>query len=262
MLKDLKIFKILNLIFWLWIGIFSYRLPNESSRVIFFDVGQGDAILIQKGNFEMLVDGGADDTIIYKLGEYMKWNDRLIDIVVITHMHDDHYMGIKYLLERYEVGLFLLSPNCGELCQEFKAYNYIEVSQGMNLEYFDIDIDILWPRVGELDDNFNNDSIVLLLRYLDKRILLMGDAEKEVEEIVSEDYGEYITGVDILKAGHHCSKTASTYQFLELTNPKLSICSCGEDNKFGHPHQETIENFNTLNIPYYITWEEGDYVVE
>ena len=262
MLKNLKIFKILGFSFWLLIGILSYKLPYSTERVIFFDVGQGDSILIQKGNFEILIDGGAYDSVIYKLGEYMKWNDKLIDVVVITHMHDDHYMGIKYLLERYDIGLFLLSPNCGELCKEFKSYNYIEVNNGMNFKYQSINIDILWPRVGGLDDNLNNDSIVLLLKYLDKKILLMGDAEKEVEETILEEYGGYIIDVDILKAGHHCSRTASTYNFLEITDPDISICSCGEDNRFGHPHEETIDNFNTLNIPYYITWEEGDYVVE
>jgi len=262
MLKDLKIFKILNFSIWLIVGVFSYRLPFEDERVVFFDVGQGDSILIQKGDVEILIDGGSDDSVVYKVSEYMRWEDKLIDVVVITHMHDDHYMGIKYLLERYDVGLFLLSPNCGDLCQEFKSYNYIEVSQGMKFEYRDIDIDILWPRVGVLDDNLNNDSVVLLLEYINKRILLMGDAEKEVEVILSDNYGTDITDVDILKAGHHCSKTASTYNFLKITNPDLSICSCGEDNRFGHPHKETLDSFNQLNLKYHTTWEEGDYVVE
>lgn len=262
MLKDLMIFKIFISVFWIGLGVFSYRIENYNERVVFFNVGQGDSILIQKENFEILVDGGADDSVIYKMGKYMKWNDRVIDVVIITHMHDDHYRGIKYLMERYEVGLFLLSPNCGHLCSEFKEYNYIEVNEGMIIDYKGIELDILWPRVGRLDENINNDSIVLLLKYLDQGFLLMGDAEKEVEEILMQDYGIYITDIDILKAGHHCSKTASTRDFLKLTNPNLSICSCGEENRFGHPHKETLENFRALGIEYYITWEEGDYVVK
>jgi competence protein ComEC len=262
MLKDLKIFKIFIAVFWIGLGVYSYRLGGYDKRVVIMDVGQGDSILIQNGDFEILVDGGADDTVIYKMGEYMKWSDRVIDVVVITHMHDDHFMGIKYLMERYDIGSFLLSPNCGELCSEFKNYDHVEVSQGMNLDYEDINIDILWPRVGALDKNLNNDSILLLLRYLDKEILLMGDAEIEVEEILLEDYRSYITNIDILKAGHHCSKTASSYDFIKTTNPDISICSCGEDNRFGHPHEETIDTFNILNVPYHITWEDGDYVVK
>jgi len=164
MLKDLKIFKIFVFVFWLALGLYSYRFDVNDERVVIFDVGQGDSILIQKGDFEILIDGGADDTVIYKMGEYMKWSDRVIDVVVITHMHDDHFMGIKYLMERYDVGLFLLSPNCGELCSEFRNYDYVEVSQGMNLDYEDINIDILWPRVEALDENLNNDSIVLFLK--------------------------------------------------------------------------------------------------
>jgi competence protein ComEC len=262
MLKDLKIFKILTLLGWLLLGILSYRLEHTEERIIFFDVGQGDSILIQKGEFEILIDGGADDSVIYKMGEYMKWDDRLVDIVVITHMHDDHYGGIRYLMERYEVGLFLLSTNCGESCSEFMKYNYIEVSEGMSFKYTDIEIDILWPRVGMIDKNINNDSIVLLVKYLDKEVLLMGDAEREVEKLISNTYGSNILDIDILKAGHHCSNTASTYDFIKITNPDLAICSCGEGNKFGHPHQEALDTFTNFNIEYYITWEEGDYVVE
>ena len=262
MLKDLKIFKILLSLFWIGLGIFSYRANYQNERVIFFDVGQGDSILIQKGDFEILIDGGVDDSVVYKMGEYMKWSDRVIDVVVITHMHDDHYGGIKYLMERYGIGVFLLSPNCGDLCKEFKEYEFLEISQGMDIEHEDIDINVLWPRVGSLDKNLNNDSIVFLLEYLDKKILLMGDAEMEVEEIILENYGLDITNIDILKAGHHCSKTASTYEFLKIINPDMSICSCGEDNRFGHPHKETLDNFRNLNLQYYITWEEGDYIVE
>jgi competence protein ComEC len=262
MLKDLKIFKVLVFVLWCFLGILSYRLEGNSERIVFFDVGQGDSILVQKGDFEILIDGGGDDCVIYKMGEYMKWNDRLIDVVVITHMHDDHYKGIKYLLEKYEVGTFLISPNCGELCSEFSEYNYLEVSQGMSFEYQGIYLDILWPRVGYEDGNINNDSIVLLLKYLDKQFLLMGDAEEGVEGILLDDYRIDITDIDILKAGHHCSRTASSYDFLEEINPNLSICSCGEENRFGHPHKETLENFRELGIEYYITWEEGDYVVK
>ncbi|MFA7683085.1 MAG: MBL fold metallo-hydrolase [Candidatus Dojkabacteria bacterium] len=262
MLKDLKIFKVLLSVIWLALGVYSYKLDSYNQRVIFFDVGQGDSILIQRDNFEILIDGGADDSVVYKMSEYMKWSDRVIDVVIITHMHDDHYMGIKHLMERYEIGVFLLSPNCGGLCAEFKEYNYIEISDGMSMHYDDINIDILWPRVGVLDKNLNNDSIVLLVRYLDKKFLLMGDAEKEVESILADNYGVNITNIDVLKAGHHCSKTASTLGFLKLTNPDISICSCGEENRFGHPHKKTLDNFKELNLEYYITWEEGDYVVE
>jgi competence protein ComEC len=262
MLKDLKVFKILSFLIWLLLGLLSDTYYTNQSRVIFFDVGQGDSIFIQKGEFEILVDGGGDDSVIYKMGKYMKWNDRLIDVVVITHMHDDHYRGIKYLMEKYDIGVFLLSPNCGELCSEFKHYEYIEVHQGMSIDLKGIDIDILWPRVGALDNNLNNDSIVFLLEYLDKKFLLMGDAEVEVEEILLDDYGPYISNIDVLKAGHHCSKTASTTDFLQITDPYVAICSCGEDNKFGHPHKETIETFKELNLEYWITWERGDYIVK
>ncbi|HCC68224.1 TPA: hypothetical protein DEP90_03430 [Patescibacteria group bacterium] len=265
MLKNITISKtlrILESIFWIFCGVYSYSVFSSNERIIFFDVGQGDSTLIQKDDFEILIDGGGDDTVVYRMGEYMRWNDKVIDVVVITHMHDDHYMGIKYLLERYEVGLFILSVNCKDLCSEFREYNHIDVSMGDILEYGGIHIDILWPRVGILDKNLNNDSIVMLVKWLDKRVLLMGDAEVEVEDILHDYSRVDITDIDVLKAGHHCSKTASSQRFLLTTIPQFAICSCGEDNKFGHPHIETLNNFMDLGIPYILTWEYGDYIVE
>ena len=257
-----KILKILECIVWVFCGTLSYSELGSRERVVFLNVGQGDSILIQNDSFEVLVDGGGDDSIVYKMGKYMHWNDKVIDVVVITHMHDDHYMGIKYLLERYDVGIFVISVNCQELCSEFREYDHIDVQMGDVISYGDIQLNILWPRVGVLDENINNDSVVILVEWLDKRILLMGDAELEVEEILLDRYDLGIEGIDVLKAGHHCSRTASSYRFLTTVNPRFVVCSCGEDNKFGHPHIETIENFNKLGIDYILTWEYGDYVVE
>lgn len=257
-----KILKILECCIWICCGTYTHSWLHAHSRVVFLDVGQGDSILIQQGDFEILIDGGSDDTVVYKMGEYMRWDDKMIDVVLITHMHDDHYMGIKYLMEVYNVGMFLLSPNCTDLCTDFRRFNHRDVSMGDSIKYGSVTLNILWPRVGVIDDNLNNDSIVILVRYLDKRILLMADAEVEVEDILIHSYETHITNIDILKAGHHCSKTASSYGFLNIVNPYLSICSCGEDNRFGHPHIQTLQNFDSLGLDYIITWEYGDYIVE
>jgi competence protein ComEC len=77
-----------------------------------------------------------------------------------------------------------------------------------------------------------------------------------------KNYRGDIADIDVLKASHHCSNTSSIYEFIELTNPSIAVCSCGEDNRFGHPNKETIDTFNMLNIPYHITWEDGDYIVK
>ena len=258
-----KVLKILSIFFWIFCGTLSYSMFHENERVIVFDVGQGDSILIQKGDFEILIDGGEDNTLLYKLGKYMNWNDRVVDIVVITHMHADHYMGIKYLMERYEVGLFVLSANCTDLCAYFRNYNHIDVRMGDILVYKDIELQILWPQEGYFDRNINNDSIVILLEWLEKRLLFTGDAEVEVEHLLLEYYGEkFLSNIDVLKAGHHCSRTASSYGFITTTTPNIIICSCGENNRFGHPHKEVIDLFETLNLEYILTWEYGDFIVE
>ncbi|MBN1618295.1 MBL fold metallo-hydrolase [Candidatus Dojkabacteria bacterium] len=113
-------------------------------------------------------------------------------------------------------------------------------------------------RCLSFDENVNNDSIVLLVTFGDFNLLLMGDAENEVEsELLSSTNSLEFDDIDVLKAGHHCSKTASSQAFLEKTNPDLVICSCGKDNKFGHPHEETLETFDSLDIDYLRTDFEG-----
>lgn len=240
-----------------------YNGYSDKPVVIFLNVGQGDAILIQQDGFQILVDGGPDDAVLYELAKYIPIYDRNIEIVVLTHAHDDHLKGLLMVLENYNVDSIWYSPSCVStpsyqfLLKEY-AGNLVKVDSSTKLQYGDISMSVIYPVETKCEENINNESIVLDVEVNGKRILLMGDAEKEVEERIFDDIGD----IDILKAGHHCSRTASSEMFLNSIDPEIAICSVGEGNKFGHPHNETLEMFKKLNVQYLITYEEGNIVFE
>ena len=245
---------------------FSKQSNNNSPEIIFFDVGQGDAILIQQDNFQILVDGGPDDGIVYELAKQLPWYDKNIEIVVLTHPHDDHIRGLLNVLDQYSVEkIFMNRIEYENRAYEYLLTNYqekiVEVEQGDVFEYKNIYGEILYPFVEKTyqEKNINNESVVILLDVYNYRTLLMGDAEQEIENKLVEKYN--LENIYLLKVGHHCSKTSTSDMFLSETNPDIAICSCGEDNKFEHPHYETLEKFQTKDVQYLITYQEGNIVI-
>ena len=230
---------------------------------MFLDVGQGDAILIQQEGFQILVDGGPDDAVLYQLPKYMPKYDRTIEVVVLTHAHDDHLKGLLMVLENYNVNSIWYSPSCTDTTAyvfliEKYADKLLKVDSSTKLQYEDILVSVVYPVEAKCKENINNESVILYVEVKEKRLLLTGDAEKEVEKKISDD----IVDVDILKAGHHCSRTASSEMFLNSIKPEVAICSIGQGNKFGHPHDETVEMFKKLNVQYLVTYEQGNIVFE
>lgn len=265
-LKKVLLENFLNILFFILSIFFVVVLKKTSiqrAEVVFLNVGQGDAILVQQDNYQILIDGGPDDSLLYELSKYLPWFDKKIEKVILTHPHDDHLAGIMLLLKKYEVEEVLYA----DVEYDNWGYKYLEenysqilknVKAGDNFRYKDIYFSILYPFEDRRyqEENLNNESIVLLLHIQGYKLLLMGDAEQEVEEKLLEF--EIIKNVDILKAGHHCSRSSSSEEFLRFTQPEISICMCGEGNSFNHPHYETIEKFKSLNVQYFITFEEGN----
>jgi len=244
------------------IGAILLLSPSSKEGVFVLDVGQGDAILIQKDKNQILVDGGGDDTVLYRVGEYMPLGDMEIEIVVLTHPHSDHINGLMYVLERYEVGQvwFTHIDYESSIYEQFLELdvNKVEIEQGSRYFLGEWYIDVLFASDGiyNRDFNANNASIVLELNTDKRKILLMGDAEVEEEEYLLKK--GVLEDVDILKVGHHCSRTASSERFLDTVKPEIAICSYGKDNGFGHPHIETIDNLKERNILMLSTAKEGN----
>ncbi len=256
-----------NFIVILSLAIALYRLfiipsPIKAS-LIFLNIGQGDATLIQQDSFQMLVDVGPDDSVLFELPQYMPANDRTIEVIILTHSHDDHIQGLFGILKNYNVGKVIYASQCFESKDfEYVKTNYKDILYDLNedwkLTYGDITAKAIYPIDVNCHQNVNEDSIVLDVSIKDTRILLMGDAGYEAEEYLLKN--NLVSQVDILKAGHHCSRSATSDMFLRRIYPSISICSCGIDNSFGHPHSETINIFKKYTVQYLISHEKGNIV--
>jgi competence protein ComEC len=261
------------LVIFLSIGFFlNYQVLEYEPRVIVLGVGQGDSILlIDSSGKKILIDGGGGDYVVYSISDYFHPRDRVIDMVILTHPHEDHLSGLIDIFERYDVKEIFYYPACynSSLYRYFLYLNenIVIIENDFFFEGDSFFLKLLFPLEEVEGDcvefpNVNNASIVTKLVSESGSMLLMGDAEHEVEDWLMSNYSREELSVDVLKAGHHCSKTASSQKFLEYIQPSYAICSVGENNKFGHPHKEVIENFEKLNINYDLTYEEGNIVFE
>jgi len=231
-------------------------------------VGQGDAILlVTPDQHHVLIDGGPGSSVTEELGETLPLLYRDIDLMVLTHPHLDHLEGLISVLDHYSVKALLLSaPHYSsdayavflERVTELGIPVYFAEAD-TDFKLGDLKLDVLYPFesvTGESFENVNNVSVVIRADFENHSMMLMGDAEQEVEaELLEHDV---VHGpVDILKAGHHGSRTSSTEAFLEAVQPKLMVISCGDGNDFGHPHPETLEKAARLQIPILRTDTSG-----
>jgi len=244
--------------------------PEQGNlKVIVLDIGQGDAIFIESpsGN-QVLVDGGPTSQILQRLGEVMPFYDHSIDFVILTHPHSDHVVGLVDVLKKYEVGKILYNKvnyDSGDYREFISIIEQNNIATEPVFESKKLDlgdgvlISFLYPDndiSGKEFENVNNSSIVFRLDYGKDSFLLTGDAEKEVEEEMISS-GDYLN-IDILKVGHHGSKSSSTEEFLDITSPDKAVISCGLDNKFKHPHKETLDKLEKRGIETYRTDEDSD----
>ncbi|MCK5592356.1 MAG: MBL fold metallo-hydrolase [Candidatus Pacebacteria bacterium] len=263
------IFAILTLIIWTF--VFAAQAKNSVLTVAFFDVGQGDAIFIETPNgTQVLLDGGPNKKVLRELSELMPFYDRSIDMIITSHPDMDHIGGVPDVLGRFEVEHIMI-PGVGSDTDVYEEM--INIVQEKNVEilyarrgriYLDADhgiyLDILFPDRDVVGFDKNLASIVAKLVYGDATFLLTGDSPKSIEEyLVMID--STALDVDVLKLGHHGSKTSTSEDFLGYTSPDYAIISAGEDNSYGHPHQEVLGALEQFDIKYFET-AEGTIVFE
>ncbi|MBU2025161.1 MAG: MBL fold metallo-hydrolase [Patescibacteria group bacterium] len=258
--------------------IMLWELP-EKPRLISFDAGQGDAILfvVPGTTIQVLVDGGPDNKIMDELENVMPIKDKTIEVVILTHGHEDHLAGLIEVLDNYEVGLVVDSGAKveGDLYRRFEEQ--IEVLKIPRLYAVrgekikigpDFYLEILHPFYSKALEykNLNNASVVMAADFYGSRIVLSGDLEEEGED----EMLDYLRGknksalleADILKIGHHGSRTATGDDFLRAVNPNKAIISCGRDNQFDHPHKETIDKLKERGIETFRTDKLGEVVFD
>jgi competence protein ComEC len=232
---------------------FAARPAVGNLRVAFLDVGQGDAIFIQTpSGKQVLVDGGPSQDVVYQLAEVMPWWDRSIDMIIATHPDKDHIGGLSEVLSRYEVSYYLDNGvnSDTETYQSLKhtidafTGEYITARRGMVIDLGDgVQIRVLAPEIVFEGGDDNNASVVIQLLYGESEVMLTGDTGIGVEQALAQNYSQHLPS-DILKLGHHGSKTSSSQTWLDAIDPEWVVVSAGVGNSYGHPHPEVMGRIN------------------
>ncbi|MDP3993920.1 MAG: ComEC/Rec2 family competence protein [bacterium] len=250
-----------------YVGLAEAR-PHDFAQFYTFDVGQGDAHYLRTiaGN-DILIDGGPGDAVVSKLGRVMPLFDREIEVVFLTHPHADHASGLLEVLRRYKVKRFVIaevgydSATYQTLLARLQEENVEIVRPKLGQRYF-LDsstvLDVLYPIAGKFDKapkDVNQVSTVARISFGQSHILLTGDADKEIEEMLVA--AQVPLDAAILKVGHQGSSTSTGKGFLAAVEPKYGVISVGKNN-YGHPHQETLDALSQAGAEILRTDERGD----
>jgi competence protein ComEC len=236
----------------------------SQTKVVFLNVGQGDAILISKGARQILIDGGRDSTVLLEqLGKYMPFWDRTIDIVVATHPDADHIDGLVGVFDNYKVEQFWHTNASKDTSVYQKLVQSVRDEQGTQdiIVFYglrgviddSVNLEVIYPFVDDVNaiDDVNETSIVILLHVDDKVFYFGGDLPIEKEDLLPLGH------IDVLKAGHHGSHSSTSKYFLQKTKPKNVIISVGKNNHYGHPHKDTLERIRESGAQIFRTDEVG-----
>lgn len=259
-----KIYLVIIIILFLffWYKNSSKLLPHF--QVVFLDVGQGDSsLIITPQRKVILIDGGPDQKVLKELGRFLCFWNKKIDLLVVTHPHDDHFIGLIEVLRRYQVEKILIdhdlvsSEAWRTLVGIIKADRKIIISpkQGQEFDFGGGCLLSVLSAHNKIREDENDYSIITKFSCLGKNVLLAGDASYKVEK-------ELITSgvdlrADIFKASHHGSKTSNSKSFVAAISPNLTVISVGIDNKFKHPNLDVLETFKKMSVDIYQTALDG-----
>lgn len=245
------------------------KVPKDSKLMIsYMDVGQGDAAYIKVNGNDILIDAGPRSNSKELLEQLKAKNIDDFELFIATHPHEDHIGGMVDVFKEYEVKAFY-SPKIthttktyenlvkavkdeGLKTKELKGGMVIDLGEGAKFEVFT-------PQKSEYEE-LNDYSPIMKLSFGDTSYLFTGDAEKLAEE---EALAKYKTSLDsdVIKFGHHGSSSSSSNAFIEAVSPKYGIISCAKDNKYGHPHRETLDIIKKYNIKTFRTDTDGEIIL-
>ncbi len=250
-----------------WV-VLAAPLDDSSSllQVHFLDVGQGDAIFVATPDgVHVLIDGGRDASVLRELGREMSVADRSIDMVVATHPDADHIGGLVAVLERYDIARILMTENQSD-SQVATRFNEEINKEGVDVVFArrgqvwqlgaSTTLEVLFPETDPKDLESNTSSIVLQLKYGEVEFMLTGDSPKSIEEYLVLRDGEHLES-EVLKVGHHGSRTSTSELFLGEVNPRYAVISASADNSYGHPHSEVTDMLFNNRVETLSTAESG-----
>jgi len=252
----------------LWLSPESGRtLPDlPYLSVSFLDIGQGDSIFIETPDrVQILIDGGPDGTVIRELAKLMSPYDRTIDMVIATHADKDHIAGLIDVMERYEVGVIVMTENAHDTGVA-NVYRQMVAKEGAEVIYAragqtwqlgaSTTMHVYSPAGDPTEWESNASSIVTQIVYGDVAFMLTGDAPLATEDFMVRQYGERLQS-NVLKLGHHGSRTSTSELFVTTVAPQYAVVSAGRNNRFGHPHPEPITNVSRAGALVFNTAERG-----
>ncbi|HET7232932.1 MAG TPA: DNA internalization-related competence protein ComEC/Rec2 [Longimicrobium sp.] len=251
-------------------------VPSRGLEIAFIDVGQGDAVAIQTpaGRWLLVDAGPADEEFDAGQRRVLPWlrahGARRIEALVLTHPHVDHVGGAPAVLRSIPVGrlidpgLAFGTPMYAAVLRaaETRHVPWNAARQGRVLRIDGVELKFLWPTADVLDapQDANDISAVVQVRYGEFSALLTGDAPQFVEHALVSRYGNGLHS-QLVKAGHHGSRTATSEEWLRTVDPALVVISCGRRNKYGHPAPETVERLRMDHVQVARTDEDGTVIV-
>jgi beta-lactamase superfamily II metal-dependent hydrolase len=241
---------------------------QDTVSIYFLDVGQGDSsIIITPDDRVVMIDSGPNESLILRY--LQNFGISHIDLLIATHAHADHITGMDKIIAKYKPKAFIdpgiphTTTTYERMISAVDKYNidyYEGISRKINLGSLTFTIlPPANPLIG--GSELNNNSVVVRLDFKDFSCLFTGDIEKEREGQFLIKSGNSLN-VDILKVGHHGSSSSSSPLFIKSIGPKIAVISCGQDNKYGHPHQETISLLQSLGIVVYRTDLSGTILIK
>ncbi len=245
-------------------GVILFPTDRGSLAVHFLDIGQGDAIFLRLPNEQdILIDGGPDKTILGQLGKVMPFYDREIDLVVLTHPHADHLVGLIEVLQNYQVGKIWLTGVTHTTDEYLTLLNLIKEKnikietpiRGEGFDFGEVKMEVLNPaksvageRVIESTEEhtggLNDTSIVLRVTYKDNEFLFTGDITSELEKELVQ--AKVALNADVLKVAHHGSKFSSSREFAEAVRPRYAVIQVGRENRYGHPAWRVLRTLEKI----------------
>ncbi len=235
----------------------------------FIDVGQADCTLLKCGNDVVLIDGGEVDSYNAIKSYLDSQNVTEIDYYILTHAHSDHIGSADDVIKNYKIDNIIMTKLSESNTPTTNVYKALLsalsesdakiIAAKPNSDYYlnSFSFKILAPN-DDYDD-LNNTSVVIKAVYQNNSFIFQGDAEKESENDILD--AGFSVKADVIKLGHHGSNTSTSNDYLKAVDPEIAVISCGADNKYNHPHEETIAKLDKNNIEYYRTDLNGTVVV-
>lgn len=235
------------------------EVENVESEIHFINTGNSDAILIKQGDKSALIDGGDRDDDNQVVSYLKQQGVTELEYVFATHPHADHIGGLDAVVNAITIKNVYVSNGDADT-QVYSDFINSMANKGLNpsVPLLNSEFELGASKFKVLsvanESDPNNNSLVLEYTNGDDKVLLMGDAESNIESRIN------VSDVDLLKVGHHGSDSSSNPSFIDKVNPKYAVITVGENNKYGHPHKETMDTLENRSIEVHRNDECGHVV--